>query len=56
MFIIAGHHRHQRLMSPKGKQTRPTSSRLREAVFNICQHQVEQSLFLDIFAGSGAMG
>lgn len=56
MFIIAGLYRHQQLKSPKGDQTRPTSSRLREALFNICQHSIGESRFLDIFAGSGAMG
>lgn len=56
MFIIAGLYRHQRLKSPKSNQTRPTSSRLREALFNICQQSIEEKRFLDIFAGSGGMG
>lgn len=56
MIIIAGLYRHQRLKSPKGSQTRPTSNRLREALFNICQQSIEETRFLDIFAGSGAMG
>lgn len=56
MFIIAGLYRHQRLDTPKGKQTRPTSNRLREALFNICQQNIEDAHFLDIFAGSGAIG
>lgn len=56
MFIIAGLYRRQRLITPKGPQTRPTASRLREALFNICQHHIEGAVFLDIFAGSGAMG
>jgi len=56
MFIIAGIHRHQRLKSPKGNQTRPTSSRLRESLFNICQQTIGEARFLDIFAGSAAMG
>lgn len=56
MFIIAGLYRRQRLMSPKGEQTRPTSNRLREALFNICQHTIDGSRFLDVFAGSGAVG
>jgi 16S rRNA (guanine(966)-N(2))-methyltransferase RsmD len=43
-------------MTPKGLKTRPTSNRLRESVFNICQHQVQDANFLDLFAGSGAMG
>jgi 16S rRNA (guanine966-N2)-methyltransferase len=56
MFIIAGLYRGQRLIPPKGGHTRPTASRLREAVFNICQHVIEGARFLDVFAGSGAMG
>ncbi len=56
MFIIAGFYRRQRLVSPKGSQTRPTASRLREALFNICQPYIEGARFLDLFAGSGAMG
>lgn len=56
MFIIAGIYGRQRLKSPRGEQTRPTSGRLREALFNICQHTIEEARFLDIFAGSGAMG
>lgn len=56
MFIIAGLYRGRRLKSPKGPQTRPTASRLREALFNICQNRIEGARFLDLFAGSGAMG
>lgn len=56
MFIIAGQFRRQKIKSPKGSQTRPTSSRLRESFFNICNPYIEGARFLDIFAGSGAMG
>jgi 16S rRNA (guanine966-N2)-methyltransferase len=56
MYIIAGLYRHQRLKTPKGGQTRPTANRLREALFNICQQGIEGTRFLDLFAGSGAMG
>jgi 16S rRNA (guanine966-N2)-methyltransferase len=56
MFIIAGLYRRQRLLSPKGNLTRPTANRLREALFNICQHTIDGARFLDLFAGSGAMG
>lgn len=56
MYIISGTHRHKRLKTPKGTETRPTSSRLREALFNICQGFIENARFLDLFAGSGAMG
>jgi 16S rRNA (guanine966-N2)-methyltransferase len=41
---------------PKGDETRPTSSKLRETVFNMLQNEIEEALFLDLFAGSGAMG
>ena len=54
--VVGGKLRGHGLSAPKGLDTRPTSSRLREAVFNICQHLVDEADFLDIFAGSGAMG
>lgn len=56
MHIIAGIYRNRTLFSPKGEQTRPTASRLRESVFNICQNNIEGARFLDIFSGSGSMG
>lgn len=56
MYIIAGTYRRQRLVAPKSSQTRPTASRLREALFNICQGSVPEARFLDLFAGSGAIG
>jgi len=56
MIIISGKYKGKRLSSPKGQNTRPTSSRLRETVFNILQQQIEGAEFLDLFAGSGAMG
>ncbi len=56
MHIISGIFKNQTLASPKGLQTRPTSSRLRETLFNICQNDIETAHFLDLFAGSGAMG
>jgi 16S rRNA (guanine966-N2)-methyltransferase len=56
MHIIAGSYKNRNLTTPKSPLTRPTSSRLRETLFNICQGKVEGSDFLDLFAGSGAMG
>lgn len=56
MEIIAGTYRRRRLFAPKGLTTRPTSSRLRGALFNIVQNQIQGASFLDLFAGSGAMG
>lgn len=54
--IISGMYKNQRLATPKGQETRPTSERLREALFNICQNEIQDAHFLDLFAGSGAMG
>lgn len=54
--IIAGKYKGRILKTPKGSSTRPTQGMLREAVFNICQNEVQGSRFLDLFAGSGAMG
>lgn len=56
MRIFSGLYKGRTLLSPKGSKTRPTSGRLRETLFNICQHSVEGSSFLDLFAGTGAMG
>lgn len=56
MQIIGGKYKNRKIQSPKGDQTRPTSARLREALFNICQSSIDGATFLDLFAGSGAMG
>lgn len=56
MHIIAGNFRRRKIGAPSGTVTRPTSSRLRETVFNICQAEIENAHFLDICAGTGAMG
>lgn len=56
MHIISGRFRHKQLQTPKGGSTRPTSGFMRESLFNICQNFIEGARFLDIFAGSGAIG
>jgi 16S rRNA (guanine966-N2)-methyltransferase len=53
--IISGELRGRRLRAPSGLATRPTSDRLREALFNILGSDVVDSRFLDLFAGSGAV-
>jgi 16S rRNA (guanine966-N2)-methyltransferase len=55
MRIIAGTHRGQRIAAPKGRDTRPTSDRVRENAFNLIG-PVDDADVLDLFAGSGAMG
>ena len=67
MRIVAGDWRGRRLTSPPGRETRPTTDRVRESLFNILAHapwaqQVAglltsgDALVLDAFAGSGALG
>lgn len=56
MRIIAGMHRHRSLFSPRGRTTRPMPDRLRETLFNILGERVTQKIFLDLYAGSGAVG
>jgi 16S rRNA (guanine966-N2)-methyltransferase len=55
MRIIAGTHRGHTIYAPKGHDTRPTSDRVRENVFNILG-AVDGAVVLDLYAGSGAMG
>lgn len=55
MRVVAGSHRGRTLVAPKGVQTRPTSDRVREALFAIVG-DVEGIDVLDLFAGSGALG
>lgn len=56
MRIISGFLRGRRLRAPEGLATRPTSDRVREALFNIIAARVPGSRFLDVCAGSGAVG
>jgi len=56
MRIIAGTYRSRVLTAPAGMATRPTSDRLRETLFNVLAPQIEGAAFLDLYAGSGAVG
>ncbi|HVH87144.1 MAG TPA: 16S rRNA (guanine(966)-N(2))-methyltransferase RsmD [Terriglobales bacterium] len=56
MRIIAGQYRSRKLGAPPGVATRPTSDRLRETLFNVIGVAVADSVWLDLFAGSGAVG
>jgi len=53
--IIAGSRKGHRIAAPKGRDTRPTSDRVRENTFNLIG-PVDGASVLDLFAGSGAMG
>lgn len=58
MRIIAGKYRGKTLLSPRSEHVRPTSDRVREAIFNILYSKLEQTFaeitLLDVFAGTGA--
>jgi 16S rRNA (guanine966-N2)-methyltransferase len=56
MRIIAGSYRSRTLEAPAGLATRPTSDRLRETLFNVLAPRIEGAAFLDLYAGSGAVG
>ena len=56
MRVIAGTFKSRLLTSPPGTSTRPTSDRLRETVFNILGPRIEGCRFVDLFAGTGAVG
>jgi 16S rRNA (guanine966-N2)-methyltransferase len=56
MRVIAGQYRSRVLHAPPGLDTRPTSDRLRETLFNILAPRIDGAVFLDLYAGSGAVG
>ena len=56
MRVIAGTYRSRQLIAPRGTTTRPTSDRLRETLFNIISPRIEGCRFVDLYAGTGAVG
>jgi 16S rRNA (guanine966-N2)-methyltransferase len=54
--VIAGRWGGRRLQAPPGEGTRPTSDRVREALFSVLGARVQGARVLDLFAGSGALG
>jgi 16S rRNA (guanine966-N2)-methyltransferase len=56
MRVIAGKFRSRQLKSLKGMALRPTSDRLRETLFNVLGQRVAGAWFVDVFAGTGAVG
>ena len=55
MRVVAGHFKGRTLHAPKGRATRPTSDKVREALFSVLG-DVDGARVLDLFAGSGALG
>ena len=56
MRIISGTARGTKLFTLEGETTRPTLDRVKESMFNIIQNKVQNSIFIDLFSGSGAIG
>lgn len=56
MRVITGSAKGRRLETLEGEDVRPTTDRIKEAIFSIIQFETEDRAFLDLFAGSGQMG
>lgn len=56
MRVISGKKRGAKLVAPEGLQTRPTTDRIKETLFNIINFDLPGCSFLDLFSGSGAIG
>lgn len=56
MRVISGKSRGKKLVSLEGDNTRPTLDRVKEALFNKIQFNIQDATVLDLFAGSGALG
>ena len=56
MRVIAGKAKRINLNTPAGMDTRPTTDRIKETLFNMIQDEIYDICFLDLFAGSGAIG
>ena len=56
MRIITGSAKGKKLTTLEGEATRPTSERIKEAIFSSLQFDIENRVVLDLFAGSGQMG
>lgn len=56
MRVIAGSARRISLKTPAGMETRPTTDRIKETLFNMLQPDICDCVFLDLFSGSGAIG
>ena len=56
MRVITGSARGRKLQTLEGRDVRPTTDKVKESVFSIIQFQIQDRVFLDLFAGSGQMG
>lgn len=56
MRIIAGEAKGRKIVAPEGRETRPTSDRVKESLFNILMNEIGDAKVLDLFAGTGNLG
>lgn len=56
MRVITGLARGKKLVSPRGNRVRPTADKIKESLFNIINPIIEDSVFIDCFAGTGSIG
>ena len=56
MRVTGGTGRGRRLRTPAGSRVRPTSDKVKQALFNILGDKIEGAVFLDLFAGAGGIG
>lgn len=56
MRIVAGKYKGRNLFSPADDRVRPTTTRIKETLFNVLQWNIKSSVVLDLFSGSGALG
>ena len=56
MRVIAGSARRLLLKSPEGLDTRPTTDRIKETLFNMLMPNLPDAVFIDLFSGSGGIG
>lgn len=56
MRVIAGTAKGHKLKAPKGMDTRPTTDKIKETLFNIISQDIYDSNFLDLYSGTGAIG
>lgn len=56
MRVVAGRYKGKNLLSPKDDRVRPTTTRIKETLFNVIQGYTRDAVVLDLFAGSGSLG
>ena len=56
MRVNAGIYKDKLIECPKNAPVRPTTDKVKESIFNLLRNEIEDSIFVDLFAGSGSVG